>query len=157
ILSHKYFKLNPIDDIIGVQICGAIKNIIAIACGISSGLGIGQNTQSAILTFGLKEMKKLGERLGAKEKTFYGLCGLGDLVLTASSDLSRNRILGKRIANGEKVSVICDTKRSACEGYDTLRQVIELSKLNEIEMPICQAVFNILFTDADPKSILNAF
>jgi glycerol-3-phosphate dehydrogenase (NAD(P)+) len=150
-LSHEYFKLNPIDDVIGIQICGAVKNIIAIACGIAVGLKMGLNAQSAILTYGLEEMKKLGKKLGAQDKTFYDLCGIGDLFLTASSDISRNRMFGKSIATVQD----CPTSKSACEGYDTINQVIKLAEKNDITMPICQAVFEVLNNEASPKSILD--
>ena len=155
-LSTLEFKLNPIDDIIGIQLCGAMKNIIAVACGISAGLGFGVNTQSIFLACGLREMKALGKALKAKEETFYGLCGIGDLVLTASSDFSRNRALGKRIAGGEKASIICDTKRSACEGYDTLSQIMQLAQKFNVELPICKAVSEVLFFEKNPKIVIDA-
>lgn len=155
-LSIPDLRLNPIDDIVGIQLCGAMKNIIAIACGIASGLGFKFNTQAALLTAGLNEMKSLGHSLQAKEETFYGLCGIGDLILTASSDTSRNRTLGKRIANGEKANIICDTKRSACEGYDTLLQIIQLAQKFHVHLPICRAVFEILFNEKDPATVIDA-
>ncbi len=154
-LSTKTFKLNPIDDMKGAQISGAIKNVIAIASGIAYGLGLGDNTHSALLTMGIAEMERLGMSLGAKKETFYGFCGLGDLIMTASSTNSRNTLLGVECAKGKSISELL--QNSTCEGYDTLSQVIELARKNGVKLPICEAVHKIFFEAQPPSIILNVF
>lgn len=152
-LTTENFKLNPTDDLIGSQICGAMKNVIAIACGISYGLKLGQNFHAILVTKALDEMKNLGTKLGAKAETFYGLCGLGDLILTTSSTNSRNTSLGFDIANAKPIEEIL--KETTCEGYDTLPQIIELSKKNNLHLPICEAVYQILFEGKNPSTLLD--
>ena len=154
-LSTKTFKLKPIDDMKGAQISGAIKNVIAIASGIAYGLGLGENTHSALLTIGLAEMERLGTSLGAKKETFYGLCGLGDLIMTASSTNSRNTLLGMECAKGKSIDELL--QNSTCEGYDTLCQVMELSRKNGVRLPICEAVYKVFFEAQSPRIILDVF
>ncbi|MDR0942852.1 MAG: NAD(P)H-dependent glycerol-3-phosphate dehydrogenase [Holosporales bacterium] len=153
-LSVESFKLFPSDDMIGAQICGAVKNIAAIACGMIMGIMPSNNTRAAFLSFALREMKNLGIRLGGKEDTFYGLCGLGDLVLTTFNEASRNFSLGARIAKGEPIDSIVENSKATCEGYDTVSQIISLAKFHNVEMPICEKVYEILFGGAKPNSIL---
>lgn len=154
-LSIENFKLNPIDDMIGAQICGAMKNIIAIGAGLINGLNFGKNTYAAYLNLALKEMKTLGIALDAKEETFYGLCGLGDLILTTSSSDSRNTSLGINIAQGKNINEAIS--KSACEGYSTLKQVLTLADNNNISLPICNVIYKIIFESFSPDSILNVF
>lgn len=154
-LSTENFKLNSIDDMIGAQICGAMKNIIAIGAGLINGLNFGKNTYAAYLNLALKEMKTLGIALGAKEETFYGLCGLGDLILTTSSSDSRNTSLGINIAQGKNINEAIS--KSACEGYSTLKQVLTLADNNNISLPICNVIYKIIFESFSPDSILNVF
>jgi len=154
-LSIENFKLNPIDDMIGAQICGAMKNIIAIGAGLIKGLNFGKNTYAAYLNLALKELKTLGIALGAKEETFYGLCGLGDLILTTSSSDSRNTSLGINIAQGKNINEAIS--KSACEGYSTLKQVLTLADNNNISLPICNVIYKIIFESFSPDSILNVF
>ncbi|MDR0695351.1 MAG: NAD(P)H-dependent glycerol-3-phosphate dehydrogenase [Holosporales bacterium] len=156
-LSTESFKLFPCDDLVGAQICGAVKNVAAIVCGMAIGLTSAQNTHAALLSFAFAEMKSLGLKLGAKEKTFYGLCGLGDLVLTASSETSRNLSLGLKIAHGERLDEIMRRTPAACEGYSTVSQIVSLAVKHNVEMPICQAVCQILFENASPEIILDVF
>ncbi|MDR1391023.1 MAG: NAD(P)H-dependent glycerol-3-phosphate dehydrogenase [Holosporales bacterium] len=156
-LTTPTFKLCPFNDVIGIQICGAIKNIIAIGSGIIDGLNLGQNAHAAFLTFALFEMKDLGVKLGANETTFYRLCGLGDLILTATGLTSRNASLGSKIANGELLDDILKKNKSTCEGCDTIAQVIKLARKNAIKLPICEEIYKILFENQAPLSILNAF
>ena len=155
ILSTDTFKLNAIDDLIGAQISGAVKNIVSIACGIAYGLNLGENAHSALLTLAVSEMVNFGCSLGAKRETFYGLCGLGDLVMTASNEQSRNTSLGIAVASGKDISDLLDN--TTCEGYDTIKQVKMLAERHNIEMPICQRVYEILFEKKDPNSIINVF
>lgn len=154
-LSTDQFKIKAIDDIVGIQIAGAIKNIIAIASGIAYGLDLGENAHAALMTMALTEMKNFGLRLGAKESTFYGLCGLGDLLLTASSQKSRNTSLGIEISKQNFAHEILD--KATYEGYDTVQQVVELAKKNGIKMPICETVYNIIFDNCPPSSIVDVF
>lgn len=154
-LSTKTLKLNAADDLIGLQISGAMKNVIAIASGIAYGLDLGENTHSALLTLGIFEMRRLGLSLGAKKETFYGFCGLGDLIMTASSTRSRNTSLGMELAQGKSSEGILNT--STCEGYDSVLQIVELSHKNGIRLPICETVYKILFEAQSPDTILDVF
>jgi glycerol-3-phosphate dehydrogenase (NAD(P)+) len=156
-LSNQYFKLIPIDDIIGIQLCGAAKNVVAIACGIALGLNLGQNAHAALLSFAMYEIRNLGLKLGAREDTFCGLCGFGDLVLTASSLNSRNTELGRKIAEGHEPLNIVSSSSIVYEGYEASSQIFKLAQRNGIGMPICDAVYSILHKNESPKSILNVF
>lgn len=154
-LSIQTFKLKATDDLIGLQISGAIKNVIAIASGIAYGLDLGENAHSALLALGISEMEKLGLSLGAKKETFYGFCGLGDLIMTASSSKSRNTSLGMELAQGKSIEGILNT--STCEGYDTVSKIVEISHKNGIRLPICETVYKILFEAQSPNTILDVF
>lgn len=154
-LTTEFFKINPIDDFVGMQISGAIKNIIAIASGIAYGLDLGQNAHASLLSSAISEMKNLGVTLGGNAETFYGLCGLGDLILTASSQNSRNTSLGIQIANGLDIDELIKTNTMTCEGYDTISQIIELGKKHKVSLPICEIVYKIIFEKHSPDSITN--
>ena len=154
-LSNENFKLFACKDVIGMQISSAVKNVVAIACGIMHGLSFGQNALAYCLTAGLKEMSALGIALGADINTFYGLSGLGDLVLTASSTTSRNMTFGTRLASGEKIEDILSSGNSVCEGTGTVKQIIEIAKKFNIDLPICKAVYEILCNGAPASSIVN--
>ena len=131
-------------DIIGVQVGGCVKNILAIAAGIANGLGFGANTQAALITRGLAEMTRLGVALGAEKLTFQGLSGMGDLVLTCSDDLSRNRRFGKELANNNPTDKALSNIGSTVEGFNALRLVIGIAKKHRIEMPICEQVLAVV-------------
>lgn len=153
-LSNHYMRIFPTCDVIGMQIAGAIKNIIAIACGILVGLGSGQNAVSAMLTYGLQEMSLLGVALGAQKDTFYGLSGVGDLMLTASSETSRNMFLGKRLGLGESIEEI--QKDSAlAEGGVCVSYILDVSHKLGLNTPICNTVFEIISGKISPKFMLN--
>ena len=143
-------------DMIGVEIGGAIKNVLAIAAGIASGLGFGANTQAAIITRGLSEMKRLGKALGAKEKTFYGLSGLGDLVLTCSDDLSRNRRFGKELAKNNNIDAALENVGATVEGLNTLKMALKLSKKYKVELPICEQVSKVVIGENSPEDAVKA-
>ena len=143
-------------DMIGVEIGGAIKNVLAIAAGIASGLGFGANTQAAIITRGLSEMKRLGKALGAEEKTFYGLSGLGDLVLTCSDDLSRNRRFGKELAKNNNIDAALENVGATVEGLNTLKMVLKLSKKYQVELPICEQVSKVVIGENSPEDAVKA-
>ncbi len=155
-LVTENFKLIPSDDITGAQICGAMKNIIAIGAGIIKGLNFGQNTFAAYLNISLKEMRNFGLALGAKSETFYGLCGMGDLILTTSSSDSRNTALGINIAHRKNIQDIVSAK-STCEGYSTLKQVLSLAVEKNVFLPICATIYKIVFESLSPDSILDVF
>ena len=142
-------------DMIGVEIGGAVKNILAIAAGIASGLGFGPNTQAALITRGLAEMRRLGIALGADDTTFMGLSGLGDLVLTCSDDLSRNRQFGKQLAANQSVEQALDYVGATVEGLNALALVLSLAKTHQIEMPICEQVLAVTEGRSTPEQALN--
>ncbi len=149
-ISNKNFRPYFNTDIIGTQIGGSMKNIIAIACGIVTGKKLGENAKSSIMTRGFKEMIALGKRLGAEEKTFMGLSGLGDLNLTCNSIKSRNMLLGYKLGSGLELSEI-DSQKNLNEGVASCKAICNLAKMNEVELPICNAVKEVL----DGESISN--
>ena len=138
------FTLYGNPDFIGVELCGAVKNVIAIAVGICQGLGYGYNARAAIITRGLGEMMKLGTAMGANPLTFSGLAGFGDLVLTCTSGLSRNRTLGERLGRGEKLRDIFSSVHTVAEGADTAKSVKNLALKYSLDMPICNQVYGVL-------------
>ncbi len=148
------FRVYTSDDVIGVELGGAVKNVIAIAAGMIDGLGMGLNTRAALITRGMTEIRRLGKRLGANPRTFTGLAGYGDLILTCTGDLSRNHTLGRRIAAGRKLSELLAETRSVAEGVHTARAVHQLSAKLGVEMPICRQVYRILYEDLPPRVAL---
>lgn len=139
------------DDMVGVEVGGAVKNVIAIAAGVSDGLGLGHNTRAAIITRGLYEMIKIGNSLGASPMTFAGLSGIGDLVLTCTAKISRNHTVGYEIGRGKRLTDITDGMRMVAEGIPTTRAVHEIARLECINVPICDAMYRILFEGLEPK------
>ena len=148
-LNTPSFRLYASSDVIGVELGGALKNVIAIATGISDGMGLGNNARAALITRGLHEIKRLGRELGAREETFYGLSGLGDLVLTCTGDLSRNRQFGLAVARGEVFG-----GKQVVEGVYTVKAVVELSRKYSLEMPISEAVYKIIYERRAPKEVM---
>jgi glycerol-3-phosphate dehydrogenase (NAD(P)+) len=151
LFSNPYFRMYRSDDLIGVEIGGAVKNIIAIAAGIIDGLGYGDNTKGALVTRGLVEIQRLGIALGAKPETFLGLSGIGDLYTTASSLHSRNRFVGYEIGKGRLLNDILASMPAVAEGVTTTRSVLALSRKQGIEMPITEQVYEVLFNNKFPK------
>lgn len=151
VFSNDFFRVYTNTDIIGVEIGGAVKNVIALASGISNGLGFGYNTRAALITRGLVEMKNLGIALGGVESTFYGLSGMGDLILTATGELSRNYTVGTRLGKGEKLDDIIDSMHMVAEGVKTCKGVIALAKKHNVEMPITEKIFKVLYEGLSPK------
>jgi len=145
IFSTPYFRIYRNSDIIGVELAGAMKNVIAIAAGIVDGIKAGDNTKAALLCRGLAEITRLGVVMGAKEQTFAGLSGLGDLVTTCISPVGRNRSFGQRIGAGATVKEALETTESVVEGVDTCKSVIDLARKYAVNMPITEAVYQILF------------
>ena len=142
-------------DIVGVQVGGSVKNILAIAAGIANGLGFGANTQAALITRGLAEMTRLGEALGADKVTFQGLSGMGDLVLTCSDDLSRNRRFGKELANNIPADKALKNINATVEGFKALELVIMIANNHQIEMPICEQVLAVTEGRTTPREAVN--
>jgi len=151
LMSTPYFRVYTNADVIGVELGGSVKNVIAIAAGVLEGLGFGYNTMAALLTRGLAEMTRLGTTLGSDPRTFSGLAGMGDLVLTCTGGLSRNRTLGVRLGKGEKLDDILKSAKTVAEGVKTAKAARELARKNNIEMPIVEEVYSILYEGKDPR------
>ncbi|MBI5025676.1 MAG: NAD(P)-dependent glycerol-3-phosphate dehydrogenase [Nitrospirae bacterium] len=150
IFNTDYFRVYTHDDILGVELGGALKNVIAIASGISDALGLGFNARAALITRGLAEMTRLGIAMGAKEKTFSGLSGLGDLVLTCTSTLSRNYTVGVKLGQGQKLKDILLDMKMVAEGIATAESAYELSKRHKVEMPIVEQIYKVINEDKSP-------
>jgi len=150
IFMSEHFRIYTSSDIAGVELGGALKNIIAIAAGISDGLALGTNAKAALFTRGIVEMKRIGVALGGKQETFNGLSGVGDLVTTCISPYSRNRSVGEEIAKGKKLNEIVKSMDMVAEGIETARSVYELAKSKNIDAPITEQVYRVLFEGKDP-------
>jgi len=145
-----WFRVYTNTDLLGVELAGATKNVIALAAGILDGLGAGDNAKAAMLTRGVVEITRLGVAMGARPETFHGLAGIGDLITTCTSPLGRNRTAGERIGQGMSAQAVVKSTPSVIEGIPTTRSVVELARRYEIEMPITQAVHAVLFEGTDP-------
>ena len=148
------FRVYTSDDVIGVELGGALKNIIAVAAGILDGIGLGDNSKAALMTRGLAEITRLGVALGAKPETFYGLSGIGDLIVTCSSRHSRNRSVGERLGKGEKLSDIMGSMKQVAEGIWNAKAARDLAKEHGIKMPITDEVCAIVENGKDPRQAL---
>ena len=151
VFSNQYFRVYTSLDIIGVELGGSLKNVIAIGSGICDGLGMGDNTRGALITRGLAEMTRLGEKLGASPRTLAGLSGMGDLIATCTSKHSRNRYVGEEIAKGRKLNEILQSMAMVAEGVKTTKSAYQLSRKYNVEMPITEQVYQILFEEKDPR------
>jgi glycerol-3-phosphate dehydrogenase (NAD(P)+) len=149
-LSGDNFRAYTSDDIVGVEVGGAVKNVLAIGAGLSDGLGFGANSRVALITRGLVEMTRLGVALGARKETFMGLAGMGDLVLTCTDDLSRNRRMGLALASGKTVEDAEHAIQQVVEGVTAAEAVHEVAEKLGIEMPICYQIYRILHEGASP-------
>ncbi len=152
--SGPTLRLYTNDDVAGVELGGALKNIIAIAAGVAEGLGLGHNTTAALITRGLAEMMRLGTALGARRETLAGLAGLGDMVLTCTGDLSRNRFVGIELARGKKLAEILASMRMVAEGVGTTAAARLLAQKAGVEMPITEQMFAVLHEGRPPKDAL---
>ncbi len=153
-IGHANFRIYASDDILGVQIGGAVKNVLAIACGISDGKNLGESCRAALITRAFSELTRLGRVLGARPETLVGLSGFGDLSLTCSSPKSRNYSLGFRLGQGETLQDILGSRNAVSEGVFTAGVVVEIARKNNIEMPICEAVHAIVDGKSDPDTEL---
>ena len=151
IFNTQYFRVYTHDDIIGAEMGGALKNVMAIAAGIAESLGLGNNARASLITRGLIEMTRLAVAIGARERTFSGLSGIGDLVLTCTSPLSRNYTVGMKLGQGLKLKEILGLTKSVAEGVATAESAYALSQKYSIEMPIIEQVYKILYEDKDPS------
>lgn len=153
---HGAMRIYTGDDIVGVEVGGAVKNVLAIATGISDGLGLGLNARAALITRGLAEMSRLGAALGGRTETFTGLTGLGDLILTATGDLSRNRTVGVQLAAGHTLDAILGGLGHVAEGVRCARAVLTIARAHAIDVPITQAACAVLFDGVAPRDAVSA-
>lgn len=154
--QNPWFRVYTNTDVIGVELGGALKNVVALAAGVTAGLGYGHNTTAALITRGLAEMTRLGVAMGARAATFYGLAGMGDLVLTCTGSLSRNRTVGYRLGQGESLDAILGPMTEVAEGVRTAGAVHELARRHEVEMPIAEQVFAIVEEGRSPAEAVRA-
>ena len=153
-VSAPYFRLYTNGDVIGVELAGALKNVVAIAAGILDGLGMGNNSRAALITRGLAEIARLGVALGARPATFAGLAGMGDLLMTATGPLSRNRSLGIEIGKGKALEEVLARRLSVAEGVGTARAAVELAAKVGVELPIAREVASVLFEHKAPRQAI---
>lgn len=151
LFSNDFFRVYTTDDLVGVELCGALKNVVAIAAGIADGLEVGHNTRAALITRGLAEMTRLGLALGARPATFAGLAGIGDLVLTCTGDLSRNRTVGLKIGRGMGLEEIVRGMNTVAEGVKTTLSVRNLALREKVQMPIVEQVYQVLYEGKKPR------
>jgi glycerol-3-phosphate dehydrogenase (NAD(P)+) len=144
------------DDVAGVEVAGAVKNVMAIASGICDGLALGFNARAALMTRGLAEMTRLGVRMGGRMETFMGLAGIGDLILTCTGDLSRNRRVGLALARGAPLDAILAELGHVAEGVSTAKEVARIARERAVDMPICQAAHDVLFGGVAPAKAVSA-
>jgi glycerol-3-phosphate dehydrogenase (NAD(P)+) len=154
LFQNDRFRIYTLDDVVGTELGGSLKNVIALAAGISDGLKLGNNARAALITRGLAEIIRLATRLGAEESTLAGLAGIGDLILTCTGDLSRNRTVGLAIGAGRPLDEILAGMHNVVEGIRTTRAAVDLADRYEVEMPIAHAVFSILYENVAPAQAL---
>ena len=152
VLSNSTFRVYTHDDLVGVELGGALKNVMAVATGMVEGVGLGNNSRAALITRGLAEMTRLGVALGARQATFAGLAGIGDLVLTCTGALSRNRAVGVEVGKGKTLAEALAGKQTVAEGVVTTKSALALAKREGVEMPIATMVHRILFDGHPAKS-----
>lgn len=153
-LSHRTFRLYRSDDVTGVEIGGSLKNVIAIAAGVIEGIGLGSNTMAALVTRGLHEIRRLGVAAGARPETFAGLAGMGDLVLTCTGSLSRNRRVGVQLGQGKHLEEILAETRLVAEGVRTCKSAKELAERIGIDMPITFEMYRLLYEQETPRNAI---
>jgi glycerol-3-phosphate dehydrogenase (NAD(P)+) len=149
--SNRHFRVYSSSDLRGVELAGALKNVIAIAAGIGDGLDFGDNAKSALITRGLAEMVRFGTAMGVNAQTFYGLAGIGDLIATCGSQHSRNRRVGERLGRGSTLAEIQNSMQAVAEGVYTAKSICAIASQQNIDMPIASAVHDVLFAGKSPK------
>ena len=147
-------KVDLTDDLIGVQVAAALKNILAVFIGVLDGMGLGDNAKAYIMTRGLEEIKNVGIALGGKEETFYGLAGIGDMIVTSTSPHSRNRHVGVEVGKGRKLDEVIKEMAMVAEGVTTLKEAIGLKEKTGLELPLISGLYGILFDGKDPNEVL---
>lgn len=150
--NSNYFRVYTSSDVIGVEVCGTVKNAIALLSGVAEGLDLGNNARAALLTRGSKEIIEIVRSMGGEESTCYGLAGMGDLILTASSKLSRNFQAGMRIGNGEKIDSILQTSKNVVEGVRAIKACDEIAKKFDLDLPILNLAYKVVYEDLDVNS-----
>lgn len=155
VFSTALFRVYTTEDVLGVELAGALKNVIAIAAGICDGLGFGDNSKAALLTRGLVEMARLGEVMGGRRSTFAGLAGMGDLITTCFSPFGRNLAVGQAVGKGEKLTGILARMEQVAEGVATTRSARALARKHEVEMPITEEVYRVLFEEKPPRQAVS--
>jgi len=156
LFTTEFFRVYTNDDLIGVELCGAGKNVVAIACGIADGLGLGDNAKASLMTRGLAELARLGQAMGANPMTYMGLAGMGDLIVTCTSQHSRNRALGEEIARGGSLMAFEERTRMVAEGAVACKTIKELAQRKGIDLPITDAVYSMLYDEANLAEIMTA-
>ncbi|PLX42008.1 MAG: glycerol-3-phosphate dehydrogenase [Deltaproteobacteria bacterium] len=151
VFNTPFFRVYTLDDVVGVEVGGALKNVIALAAGVADGLGFGHNSRAALITRGIAEISRIGVELGANPLTFMGLSGIGDLVLTCTGDLSRNRTVGMRLGKGEKLKDILSSMVAVAEGVKTCDSTVALAKKIGVEMPIASKMWEVLHEEKNPQ------
>lgn len=154
VISTGYFRIYTSLDKIGVEIAGASKNVIALAAGVSDGMSFGYNSRAALITRGLAEITRLGVKMGSNPLTFLGLAGIGDLLLTCTGDLSRNRTVGIQLGQGRRIKDILAEMRMVAEGVKTAKSIHFLARRIGVEMPICEQVYRVLYEVKDPRVVV---
>jgi glycerol-3-phosphate dehydrogenase (NAD(P)+) len=152
-----YFRPYTNGDVVGCELGGAVKNVIALATGMAEGMGFGDNTKASLITRGLAETARLGAALGADPMTFSGLAGLGDLVATCTSPLSRNRTFGEQLGRGQTVAALLAMKLQTAEGVKSCRSILDLARKHDVDMPITEQVVAVVHEDQTPQDMLRAF
>jgi len=155
-ISDETFRAYTTDDMVGVEVGGAVKNILAIGAGISDGLGFGANTRVALITRGIVEMSRLGVALGANQETFLGLAGVGDLMLTCTDNLSRNRRMGLALAAGKTIEEAAEEIGQVVEGVRAAKAVAQVARKHNVDMPIVAELYEVLYENKSPKSAVAA-
>jgi glycerol-3-phosphate dehydrogenase (NAD(P)+) len=152
----RYFRPYTNTDVVGTELGGAVKNVIALACGMAEGMGFGDNTKASLITRGLAEMARLGAALGADPLTFAGLAGLGDLVATCTSPLSRNRTVGEQLGRGRPLQQVIDEMKMVAEGVKSSRSIVDLAAKHDVEMPIAEHVAKVVHEGMTPQEMLRS-
>jgi glycerol-3-phosphate dehydrogenase (NAD(P)+) len=155
-IGRPHFRTYWTDDLIGAEAGGAVKNVLAIACGVCEGMGLGRSAHAALIARGFAEMTRLGVRLGGRAETLAGLCGLGDLVLTCSSPQSRNMSFGMELGRGKPAAEILAQRKSVTEGVETAPAVVELARRLEVDLPICETVLEMIEGRLDARAALGS-
>jgi glycerol-3-phosphate dehydrogenase (NAD(P)+) len=155
LFSTATFRVYTNDDMVGVELGVSVKNVVAIAAGICDGIGYGDNTKAALITRGLAEITRLGLALGARRETFFGLAGVGDLVVTCLSRHSRNRFVGEEVGKGRTLEVVLSGMAMVAEGVKTTKSALHLARRHEVEMPITEQVYAVLFEGKDPHTAID--